>query len=56
VEQKTFAVQCVVPHDSIKFDLIVYDSEGNSIDEGSVYHSNDAGVSWANWTFEQQDN
>ena len=56
--QHTFAVQCTVPADSIKFDLAVYDSSGADIDEASVYHSSDVGsdgVTWQNESSYQQD-
>jgi hypothetical protein len=56
--ESTYAVQCTVPADSIKFDLAVYDSSGADIDEASVYHSSDVGtdgVTWQNESSYQQD-
>jgi hypothetical protein len=56
--QKTYAITCVVPADSIKFDLAIYDATGSDIDEAAIYHTNDVGdngVSWQNETFLEQD-
>src|SRR5438105_2572896 len=56
--QATFGVQCVVPQDSIKFDIAIYDSTGKDIDQAAIYHTNDVGdhgVSWQNETFLQED-
>jgi hypothetical protein len=55
---KTFAVTCDIPRDSIKWSLAIYDAQGADIDQASIYYSNkvgDNGVSWQNETFLQQD-